>query len=268
MTKVSFIVPVYNQPDFFPTCLDAIWFQDYPDIEIVLINDGSGLETRQAIDAYLHGLTSDTVSYASNYHEETGEISRTFHRRYPSQGREIKVLEHAANRGLGAALNTGFMACTGTYCTYIACDDYPYPSMLRRLTEAMARQGADFAYADMNIVDSQARILRRFALPPYDFEASFCRWYLCGVCKLYKRSLHEELGWYREDLFSHDHELYLRFAMHGAKFVHVAEPLAAVRFHDTDRLVDNHRPESWSRLMDESRELVVKARQHARSLSS
>lgn len=263
MKKVSFVIPVYNQPEYFRTCLDAVWFQDYPDIEIVLVDDGSGPDVAKAIDAYVQGIDADMASYAANYNEESDEIERTFHKVYPSEGRELKILTHETNKGLGAALNTGFKACTGHYCTYIACDDYPYPAMVRRLVDALESNHADFAFADMNIVNDQARILRRFALPDYDFTDTFCRWYFCGICKLYKRALHDSFGMYREELLAHDHELYLRFAMNGAKFIHIAEPLAAVRFHDEDRLVDNHHPESWLKLLNESKALVLEARKHA-----
>ena len=39
--KVSFIVPVYNTQEFLPRCLDSLLGQTCPDIEIVVVNDGS-----------------------------------------------------------------------------------------------------------------------------------------------------------------------------------------------------------------------------------
>ena len=40
-SKVSIIVPVYNTEQFLPSCIESILAQDYKNIEIVLINDGS-----------------------------------------------------------------------------------------------------------------------------------------------------------------------------------------------------------------------------------
>jgi hypothetical protein len=119
--------------------------------------------------------------------------------------------------------------------------------MVSDLSRALAETGADFAYADMHVVDDAGRILRRFALPDYTFEAAFCRWYLCGICKLYKRELHDRFGGYDPDWVSQDHELYLRFAMGGARFTHVAKVLAHVRIHESDRKRDNHTREKESR---------------------
>jgi hypothetical protein len=54
--------------------------------------------------------------------------------------------------------------------------------------------------------------------------------------------------------------MYLRFAMGGAKFVHVSKVLAHVRIHDKDRKVGNHTKEKESRQVQDSIELVLKAR--------
>ena len=267
MRKVSIVVPTYNQARYLPICLDSVWFQDYPDIEIVVVNDGSPDDTRQVLDAYVRAVETEEASFASRYNEATGHVERTTHLRYPPAGRSLVLLEHPANRGLSAALNTGFAACTGELCTFIASDDMLLPGMAGALAAALDESGADFAYADMHVVDDAGRILRRFALPDYTFENAFCHWYLCGICKLYKRELHEKHGWYREDVNPQDHEMFLRFAMAGARFVHVPRVLANVRIHGPERQVANHDAREWSRLFVQSKELVALARRHAAALA-
>lgn len=259
--KISIVIPTYNQAKYLSTCLDSGWFQDYPDIEIVVINDGSSDNTCEVLARYEKTVASGLVSYVSNYNEQTGQIERCEHRRYPQDGRELRIIHHPSNKGLGEALNTGFRAATGDYCTFIASDDLLLPSAMTDLA-ALLGQGYDFAYADMHIVDDAGRILRRFSLPDYSFENAFCRWYLCGVCKLYRRELHNQVGYYDEELKPQDHDMYLRFAMHGARFVHVPKVLANVRIHDSERQVDNHTPANWNRLYKESADLVMTARRH------
>ncbi len=259
MFNVSIVVPVYNQADYLPICLDAVLFQDYPCLEIIIVNDGSTDTTSEVVRDYLEDVRSQDVSYASHFNNNTGEVERRILPRYPQSGRNIRVIHHDVNKGLGAALNTGFSACTGKYCTFIASDDMLLPNMISELVELLD-QGADFAYADMHIVDNQGRILRRFSLPDYSFEKAFCHWYLCGVCKLYRTDLHEKVGYYREDIKPQDHEMFLRFAMNGAKFIHLPKVLANVRIHDKERHVYNHSSANWDRLYGESAELVLKAR--------
>ncbi len=257
---VSIVVPTYNQARYLPACLDAAMFQDYPEIEVVVVNDASSDDTGAVLAAYRRAVEEDTASFAADLDAATGEVRRAVHPRYPQAGRSLTILTHEENRGLGAALNTGFRAARGELVTYIASDDWLLPGMVRELAAALT-SGADFAYADMHVVNDAGRILRRFSLPEYSFEAAFCHWYLCGVCKLYRRTLHEANGFYREDLLAHDHELYLRFAMAGARFAHVPQVLACVRHHGAERAVDNHAPANWRRLMAESAELVRLARE-------
>ena len=261
MHRISVVVPTYNQAKYLPICLDSIWFQDYSDIEIIVVNDGSADETDAALAGYKEATEHETTSYAANLNEKTGEVERIWQRRYPEQGRSLICLSNERNMGLSNTLNRGFQAATGELCTFIASDDVLLPSMLTELHRALEDNNADFAYADMHIVDDFGRILRRFSLPDYSFEACFCSWYLCGICKLYKKSLHDVSGLYSSDIAPQDHDMYLRFAMNGAKFIHVPKVLANVRVHDKDRQIHNHDPDQWSRLFRESSELVRRARQ-------
>lgn len=262
-SRISVVVPAYNQARYLPACLDALWFQDHPDLEILVVEDGSADGTPEVIEAYRRALDADTASFASRYDAGRDVIERVVHPRYPREGRVLRVLRHDRNRGLAAALNTGFAAATGAYCTYVPADDVALPSLLSELAAALDA-GADFAYADMAIVDDDGRWLRRFALPAYSFGRSFCDWYLCGVAKLYRTSLHRRFGFYDEALLAHDHELFLRFAEGGARFVHLPRVLLYVRDHGR-REVDIHAPANWNRLLGESKALVLRARAGAGS---
>lgn len=262
MEKVSIVVATFNQAAYLPVCLDSIYFQDHPDIEIVVVNDGSTDDTARVLDDYQKAVATEETSYAARYDEQSGTVLRNRHSRYPRHGRTLRVI-HQENLGLSQALNAGTRAASGEFVTFIASDDMLLPSMVSTLLAAIKDTSADFAYADMHIVDDAGRILRRFALPDYSFQASFCDWYLCGICKLYRKRLHDVSGYFDPACVSQDHDMYLRFAMDGARFVHVPRVLANVRIHDRDRKVDNHSPEKESRQIADSIRLALKARQFA-----
>lgn len=259
MQTVSVVVPIYNQARYLRACLDSIWFQQYPSIEIIIVNDGSTDATAERIEAFLKGVQEEKISYASYYNANDNTIERTSQARYPSKGRSIKVFNHKMNLGLASALNTGFSACSGVYCTYVPSDDICYPHMFSELAAALD-EGADFAYADMLIVNDVGEVQRLFSLPTYSFKNCFEDWYLCGVAKLYRTKLHNDFGYYNEDLLAHDHGLFQHFAMQGARFVHVPKPLMGVLSHDGEREVDIHSPTNWNRLLEESKKLVLEAR--------
>jgi len=263
MELVSVVIPTFNQAEYLAACLDSLFFQEYERLELIVVNDGSTDATAAVLDEYLRDVATDLASFACAYDAVTESIRRGYHARYPT-GVALRVLHNPRNLGLAATLNVGVKAATGAYCTYVPSDNLCYPHMIGELVAALKGTGqkaeADFAYADMAIVTDAMRVLRRFSLPAYSFEACFLDWYLCGVAKLYRTSLHERHGYYCEELLAHDHELFLRFAEAGAKFRHVPKALMAVRDHGRQRSVDIHAPANWRRLLEESKELVRRAR--------
>lgn len=256
---ISVVVPTYNQCQYLGACLDSIWFQDYPNLEIIVVNDCSTDDTAEIIADFERAVGEDEVSFASNFNEETNEIERTRHPRYPSEGRVLRVIHNENNMGSTRTYNRGFQAAVGEYCTYIASDDICHPQMMTTLAEPLISDEADFAYSDMFVFDDNGRILREFKVPDYSFKESFGDWYLCGVSKLYRRALHDKLGWYNNDFLGNDHELYLRFALSGVRFKHIAKTLYSVRTHD-GREENVHSESNWAKLLDESRSLVRQAR--------
>ena len=260
--KASVVIPTYNQAKYLAACLDSIFFQDFPNIEIIVVNDASTDETHDLLDQYRDAVVRDITSFASCWNEEKDAIERTYHPRYPQTGRELKIYHNETNLGSTRNYNLGFGECTGKYCTYVASDDILHPSMISTLVKVLETEDADFAYSDMFIVNDAGQILREFKLPAYSFQNAFCSWYLCGVSKLYRTNLHDRFGYYNEAFLANDHECYLRFAMGGARFRHVPKVLYSVRDHHK-RAVNVHAPSNWRRLLDESRSLVKKAREYS-----
>lgn len=255
---ISVIVPTYNQARYLGACLDSIWFQDYPNIEIIVVADPSPDNTSEVLAEYRRAVESHRVSHAARL-EEGGTVSRAEAPRYRKEGRSLVIVENDVRLGHTPSYNKGFEMASGEYCTYVASDDICHPQMLSEMAAVLDGGEADFVYSDMFIVDDEMRILREFRLPPYSFEASFCDWYLCGVSKLYRRSLHERFGYYDNGYIANDHECFLRFAMNGARFVHFPKVLYSVRSHD-QRSHDVHSGANWAKLMKESADLVMKAR--------
>lgn len=254
---VSVVVPTYNQAKYLPACLDRILLQDYPSIEVIVVNDASTDDTAAVLDAYLRAAKADVVSFASRY--DGAQVVRQEHRRFPD--RRVRVYHNPENLGATPTYNIGMTHVRGRYATFIPSDDLPHPTMISELVSVLDA-GADFAYSDMWIVDDAGRVLREFRLPDYSFERCFGDWYLCGVSKLFRAELLQRVGLFDPAYrIANDHELFLRFALSGAKFVRVPRVLYSVRFHGADRQVGQHSPESSRRMFEESIQLVRRARE-------
>ena len=89
---VSVIIPVYKTEAYLKECMDSVLKQDYPSLEIVLVDDGSPDRCPQLCD-----------QYADEYEN-------------------IQVV-HQENRGLGLSRNSGMEASHGKYIVFLDSDD-------------------------------------------------------------------------------------------------------------------------------------------------
>ncbi len=163
--KVSFIVPVYNTQEFLPRCFDSLLRQTYPDIEIIVVNDGSP-----------DGSAAIIAEYA----------------RKDSRVRAIDK----PNGGLSSARNAGMDVACGDIIDYVDSDDYVEPNLAEFLVDTFAREhpeivvfGADCEPADLaserikQLLSPEARVFESFdsALlfsanaQPYVWRAAYSR---------------------------------------------------------------------------------------------
>lgn len=96
MLKVSVIVPVYNVAPYITRCLNSIYNQSYPNIEVIIIDDCGTDNSMTIINSYL----------TSEQHAIT------------------KVIHHHQNQGISSARNTGINNANGEYLYFIDSDDY------------------------------------------------------------------------------------------------------------------------------------------------
>ena len=100
MKPISVIVPSYNHAEYVEACLDSIYFQDYPSIELVIVDDNSSDDSEKVILNWIRNIKTEDTSFASRYNEQTGEIQRTVHPRYNKIGRTV-VFE-GSDRNIGS----------------------------------------------------------------------------------------------------------------------------------------------------------------------
>lgn len=124
--RISVIVPVYDVEAYLPECIDSIRGQTYPDLEIILVDDGSP--------------------------DRCGEICDEAARADP----RIRVL-HKANGGVSDARNAGMEAVTAPYLTFVDSDDFLPPDCLEILYRALTESGADVAVGSPRSVPEDAR---------------------------------------------------------------------------------------------------------------
>ena len=109
---ISVIVPVYNCEQYLDYCVRSIIEQDYSNIEIILVDDGS-------------------TDLSSNMCEE-----------YAKEDTRITVI-HKKNGGLSSARNAGLRVATGDFLVYIDSDDYVRRDYISLLYSVIAEDNTD-----------------------------------------------------------------------------------------------------------------------------
>lgn len=109
---ISVIVPVYRAERFLPRCIDSLLRQTYPQLEILLIDDGSP--------------------------DRCGEICDEYQRRDP----RIRVM-HQENCGVSETRNRGLQEARGELIYFLDSDDYLPDHALARLHQIMQEKDAD-----------------------------------------------------------------------------------------------------------------------------
>lgn len=265
---VTIVIPTFNQGQYLPACVDHCLFQTYDNIELIIVDGGSTDNTKKYLNQIENNISEKYVSPVVSM-DSNGEIIRKKNRSYP-QNRKIKILQFEKNIGATRSYNEGFKRVSGEYCTYIVGDDLPHPHMIERLVESLQNSAFDFVYSDMNLMDDSGQIIRQMKLPDYDFKSCFAEWYHLGVSKLYKSELHKTVGLMDEENYksANDYDQYLRFAIAGAKFLHVPEVLYSIRFHGENRKTGQHTSENYKRLISESKSCALRAREWLRKCDS
>ena len=62
MEKVSIIVPVYNAAEYVGKCLESVALQDYKNIEIIVVEDGSDDESPDVCKKFINAASSRTTA--------------------------------------------------------------------------------------------------------------------------------------------------------------------------------------------------------------
>ncbi len=109
--EISVIVPVYNTEKYLARCVESLKKQTFKNIEIILVDDGSGEKCAAMCD----------------------EIAKTDNR---------IIVIHKKNAGAGLARNTGLEAATGEYIGFLDSDDYIEVEMYERLLETAKKNNA------------------------------------------------------------------------------------------------------------------------------
>lgn len=129
---MTVVIDNFEYQAFVGTAIDSAIAQSYPNVEVVVVDDGSRDGSRQVLETY----------------------------------RDRVELVMKANGGQASALNAGFLSARGDIVLFLDADDFLYPNAVERVVEAFGPQVAKVHFR-LDAVDAQGRPLG-FTNPPAD----------------------------------------------------------------------------------------------------
>lgn len=182
----SVVVPIYNSEDYLSKCIESIINQEYKNLEIILIDDGS---TDHSIDIC---------------------------NRYASVDKRIVVI-HQGNHGLVYSRKKGVQIATGEYIAFVDSDDSIDTNMFSRIAEVLSENNTDIVAFGLKEIYSDRVTIKdnKYSYSFYDknqiekqilptmisYSSFFCFGMLPNlVCKVVKRELIKQICSNVEDI--------------------------------------------------------------------
>ena len=188
---ISTIIPAFNHQDYIADALHSVLAQDYPNLEIILIDDGS----------------QDATPYLAE--------------KILAQGGRPYRLIRQENQGAHAAINRGIELAGGDYLTIFNSDDRYHPARLSILLNALQTSGRRFAFSKIQHIDPdgqphpyQQNYLQQLhearLFPTLTFE--LLRHNIAATTSnfFFQRSLFPEVGLFAPFITCHDWDYLLR----------------------------------------------------------
>ena len=195
---VTIIVLCYNQGKYLRSAVDSILAQDYPNVEIILVDDGSTDDSKEVAKGILEKLP------------------------------KIKGLLLEQNLGTCRAFNQGLKLAGGKYVIDLAADDLLLPSRIAIGVSVLEEKGESLGvhFCDAFLCDENAEIVRTHytrdsngrlleKIPEGDIYVDLlARYFICAPTMMMRKSMLDELCGYNEDLSYEDFDFWIRSSRH------------------------------------------------------
>ena len=197
---VSIVIPTYNHSKYLVDSIKSVKAQDYPNIELIVLDDGS----------------------TDNTPDVLAQLDNNF------------LWERQANMGQSQTLTKGWKMSKGDILGYLSADDMLLSNAVSTsVTTLMTSSDVVATYCNFNLIDPYSHIIKEINLPEFDYKKMLgevnCP---IGPGAFFKRSTYLSSGpWNSKYKQMPDYDFWLRLGLLG-KFVRLPEVLASYRVHE------------------------------------
>ncbi len=198
--RISVVVPSFNQAKYLELTLRSILDQDYPELELIVIDGGS---------------RDGSVDIIRKY-----EQHMKFWCSEPDGGQTQGIIK-------------GFSHATGEILCFLNSDDLFEPGALQEVGEYFSRHpDADAVYGDALWIDVDGNAIQPKKEIPFNrFIWLYTYNYIPGMSMFWRRTLYDRAGGLNPAFqLAFDADLWIRFSDHG-KIKHVVRQWSRMRYY-------------------------------------
>lgn len=208
--RVSIIVPAYNEEVNAVATVQNLLKQDYPDFEIIFVDDGSKDHTFEKV-------------------------------REAFAGTDKVLVMTKPNGGKASALNYGISHANGDYVVCIDADTRLMPDAVRQLMKYFSQEGVTAVAGNVK-VGNDRNILTRWQSLEYTTAQNFdrrafdylnCITVVPGAIGAFNKKALTEAGWFTTDTLAEDCDLTIRLLRNGGQVRNCTEAVAVTEAPET-----------------------------------
>jgi len=214
LEKISIVMPSYNQVDFIEQSILSVLNQNYPNIELIIIDGGS---------------TDGTVEIIKKYKQY------------------IAFWISEKDQGQSDALNKGFKHCTGKIYGFLNSDDVYLPGAFKCASLALKKNlDKKIIFGDWLSIDKKNSIIDcNYA---FDFNLNHFKYegfHLSATSMFWRSEVHKRFSGFDNNLYyTMDYQLILEFGINEGEnsFKRVPKVLAGFRRYKGQKTTGNMDP--------------------------
>ncbi len=199
---VSVVMSVYNEEDYLKETIDSILNQTFPDLEFIVIDDGSNDGTIKILNEYT-------------------EVDK-----------RIKVVSNQVNIGIAASTNSGIKRAAGKYVAIMDAGDLAHPQRLEWQVNYLESNDDVFILGTQGIwIDEDDRRIGSYRMPLIvDSKALYGEGGAIHPSIMARRALFDIIGFYDERLImSQEFDLYMRCLKRNLGMANLDKELISIR---------------------------------------
>lgn len=205
LPRISVVVPSFNQAKYLELTIRSILDQNYPDLELIVIDGGSK--------------------------DESPDIIRNYQQ-------HMKFWCSEPDGGQTQGIIKGFSHATGEILCFLNSDDIFEPGVLLEVGEYFSRRpDVDAVFGDALWIDAHGNALRKYKEIPFNrFIWIYTYNYVPSMSMFWRRTLYDRAGGLNPAFqLAFDADLWIRFSDVNGKIKHVARQWSRMRYYPEQR---------------------------------